>query len=110
MAATLGVTNLHGFTVPAGCVIRQLSFKESIENYKKRSATGTTIRNIPGHLKTTELVAELDGLAPLSLVTAGEFTEGTLKAVSVRGNEGNEDVPTSTVTMKAYESVGLDEE
>jgi len=105
MPATFGVTTLHGFTVPVGCLARQIAFKESIESVKKRSALGVTVRNIPGKLKTTEMTVELEGSAPLSLVTSGAFTEGTLKAVRVRGSESNEDTPQSTVTLKAYETL-----
>ena len=104
MPATFGVTDLHSFTVPVGCIARQIAFKESIENIKKRSSLGVTVRNIPGKLKTTEMTVELDGAAPFSLVTPGEFAEGVLKATRVRGQESNEDTPQSTVTLKAYET------
>lgn len=102
MAATFGITQLFEFTVPVGCLARQVTDKNSIENFKKRGATGTTVRNIPGKLLSREVTFELDGSAPLSLCTAGEFTEGVLKCTRVRGTEGNEDTPQSTVVLEAF--------
>lgn len=104
MAATFSVTDLHGFTEPTGAVIQQISYKESIESYKVRDKSATTVRNIPGKLKTTEMTVEMEGNVALTGVTPGAFTEGELKEVRVRNTQSNEGVPTSTVTLKAYET------
>jgi hypothetical protein len=42
---------------------------------------------------------------PLSSVTAGAFTEGTLKLVSAKFTESVDDVPEGSQTFKAYESI-----
>ncbi len=46
------------------------------------------------------------GIAPLSLVVSGAFAAGTLSPVRVRNREINDDVPASTVTLKAYYTLG----
>lgn len=102
MAATFGVTLIpSGFTKPTGCVIRQIGDKSSLEASKVRSELGVTVRNIPHRLVTREVTIDMDGIAPLSLAVPGDFAEGTLKVMRVRNQESNEEVPKSTVTMKA---------
>lgn len=103
MAATFSVTTTPaGFTVPTGCVVKKISDKESIETVKYRGPTGVGIRNIPKKLKTREVTVDMIGITPLSLCVAGDFASGALKVVRVRNQEVGDDVPSSTVTLKAY--------
>jgi hypothetical protein len=103
MAATFGVTSIPaGFTKPTGCVIKQISDKTTLDTSKVRSELGVTVRNIPHRMITREVVIDMVGIAPLSLAVPGDFAEGTLKVMRVRNQEGNEDTPQSTVTMKAH--------
>lgn len=105
MPATFGVTSIPtGFTKPTGCVIKQITDKESTETKKVRNELGKTIRNIPDKLKVREVTIEMSGIAPLSLAVEGDFTAGALKVLRVRNQETNEDVPVSTVGMKSYAS------
>jgi len=111
MPATFGVTTIPAvFTVPTGCVVKKLTDKESIETVKYRSAVGITIRNIPKKLKMREVTIDMVGIAPLSLVAAGDFSDGVLKVVRVRNQETNDDVPASTATLKAYSTFTQPEE
>ena len=102
MAATFGITDLDGFTIPAGCTERRVSSKNSISNVKRRGPTGITIRNIPTKVRTVEQTIEMDGVAPLTLLEAGAFVADTFKVVRVRNRENNDGVPESTVVRKKY--------
>lgn len=103
MATTWGITVLpSGFTVPDGCEPTKVSHKKSLDAKKNRSRVGTTVRNIPKRLITEEWTTELDGIAPLSLCVAGEFTPGTPKITRIRVQEIEDETPKSTITHKAY--------
>lgn len=109
MPTTFGVQNIpEEFAVPVGCVVKQVQDKRSIDTQKYRGPSGTTIRNIPKRLVTQEITIELEGIVPLTMAVAGEFTSGVPKITRIRVSEGGEVTPTSTVTMKAYSTRGED--
>lgn len=106
MAATFGTGTLPtGAALPADCALQSVEVKESAEVSTYRDGSGVTIGVIPHKLKTTEVTLEVVGKPALSGVTAGAFTEGTLKIVSAKFSESVDGPPSGTVTYKAYESI-----
>jgi hypothetical protein len=106
MAATFAISSLpSGTSAPADCAIQSVETKESVDKSTYRDGTGVTVGAIPHKLKTTEVTLEFKGKVPLSGVTAGAFTEGTLKLVGAKFSETVDDVPSGTQTYKTYEGI-----
>jgi hypothetical protein len=106
MAATFGAATLPGsLSVPTDCAVQSVEVKESADKSRYRGGDGVSVGLVPHKLKTTEVTINLKGKVPLSSVTAGAFTEGTLKLVSAKFTESVDDVPEGSQTFKAYESI-----
>lgn len=101
MAATFGAIAVTGAAVPADCVLKSTSVKESIDTHTYRNASGVTAVAVPGKLVTTECSIEVTGKAPLTL-TAGAFSSGTYKQISAKVSEGNTEFPSSSITYKKF--------
>jgi hypothetical protein len=102
MPATIGVTNLDGYTPPVGTVAKKCAVKATLGTLKYRNELGLTIRNIPLKIVATEQTIDLIGAAPLSAVTAAAFVADTYKITSIRVSETAEGVPESTVTRMKF--------
>lgn len=106
MAVTFSVSTLPtGVTAPTDCALQSVEIKESADKSSYRDASGVTVGLIPHPLKTTEVTLEVKGKVPLTGVIAGAFTEGTLKQVSAKFSETVDDVPSGSITYKAYETI-----
>jgi len=106
MAATFGASTLPaGVTAPTDCAVQSVEVKESADNSQYRGGDGVTAAIVPHLLKTTEVTLELKGKVPLTGVTAGAFTEATLKQVAAKFSETVDDVPSGSVTFKAYATI-----
>ena len=102
MPATFGATLPTGTAIGSDGLLRSTSTKESVETFNYRDATGVTKQLLPGKLKTTEVTVEFFGGAALSSVSAGAFTNATLKMVSAKISQSVEGVPEGTHTYKSY--------
>ena len=92
---------MAGASVPADCVLKSTSVKESVETYTYRDPSGTTVKAVPGKMVTTECTMEVIGSAPLT-ITAGAFASGTYKQISVKVTEGNIEFPASSLVFKKF--------
>ena len=95
---------MAGASVPADCVLKSTSVKESVETYTYRDASGTTVKAIPGKMVTSECTLEVIGSAPLT-ITAGAFASGTYKQISVKVTEGNIEFPASSLVFKKFSNL-----
>jgi hypothetical protein len=106
MAATFGASTLPtGVTAPTDCAVQSVEVKESADNSQYRDGSGVTAGLVPHKLMTTEVVLEVKGKVPLTGVTAGAFTEGTLKQVGAKFSETVDDVPSGSLTYKSYATI-----
>ena len=101
MGATFGAVAVAGASVPADCVLKSTSVKESVETYTYRDASGTTVKAVPGKMVTTECTLEVIGSAPLT-ITAGAFASGAYKQISAKVTEGNTEFPASSLVFKKF--------
>lgn len=86
-------------------ILRSVTTKESVDTFPLRDANGVTVQLVPGKTKTTEITVEFYGDAVLSSVSAGAFSEGTIKMVSAKISQSNEGVPEGTHTYKSYDGI-----
>ncbi len=106
MGATFAIASLpSGTSAPSDCAIQSVETKESVDKSTYRSGEGVTVGAIPHKLKTTEVTLEFKGKVPLTGVTDGAFTQGTLKQVSAKFTETVDDVPSGSLVYKAYEGI-----
>lgn len=104
--AVFGIQSLPtGITEPEDCAIQSIDIEETVDRSSYRNKEGVTIALVPHKLKTISATVNLKGKVALTGVAAGAFTEGTLKVVSSKFGETVDDVPSSTIAYKAYESV-----
>lgn len=102
MAATFGVTQLHGLTVPAGGYAQETSSEDSVETATVRNASGVTVKVVPKKVVTSTYTLKGKGGAALAAVTAGAMTGGSMKVVSVKNSESNDDFADFEITGKKY--------
>lgn len=107
MAATFAATSTleTGVSVPTDCAVQSEETKESAESSSYRDGSGVTVGLIPHKLLTKEVTLEVKGKVPLTGVVAGAFTEGTLKLVAAKFTETVDDVPSGSLTYKAYSTI-----
>lgn len=104
MPASFGVTNLFDLTIPVGGVVEESSSDSEVEAKTIRDQSGTTCRAVPGKLKKTTVSIKGRGQASLATVTTGALS-GTVKVISAKNAEGNDDFPTFETTGVKYETL-----
>lgn len=104
MPATFGVSNLFDLTAPSGGVVEESSSESEVEAQTIRDQTGTTCRAVPGKLKKTTVSIKGRGQAALASVTEGALS-GSVKVISVKNAESNDDFPTFETTGVKYETL-----
>ena len=105
MAATFGVNQLHGLTVPSGGYAQETSSEDSVEVATVRNASGVTVKAVPKKVVTSTYTLKGKGGAALTAVTAGAMTAGTMKIVSVKNSESNDDFADFEITGKKYSNI-----
>jgi hypothetical protein len=107
MPATFGAGTVPaGTAVGAEGILRSVTTKESVDTSNYRDGTGETKWLLANKLKTTEVTVEFYGNANLAGVSAGAFTDGSLKMVAAKVTESNEGPPEGTHTYKSYTTIG----
>jgi hypothetical protein len=101
MAATFGATIPAGTAIGQDGLLRNTSSKTSCETFGFRDSAGVTKKFKPGMI-SREVTVEFWGGADLSAVSAGAFTAGTLKMVSAKITENNEEIPSGSHTYKSH--------
>lgn len=104
MPAIFGVSNLFDLTVPSGGVVEESSCESEVEAKTIRDQTGTTCRAVPGKLKKTTVSIKGRGQAAIASVTEGALS-GSVKVISVKNSESNDDFPTFETTGVKYETL-----
>jgi hypothetical protein len=103
MPATFGASTLPaGVTLPTDCAVQNFSDKESADKSSYRDGAGVTVGLVPHKLISREVSLNVKGKVPLTGITAGAFTEGTLKKVSAKFKESVDDVPEGSETYKTW--------
>jgi hypothetical protein len=93
MPAAIGVSDLFGMTAPAGGHVSESSQEETQEIATIKDASGVTVIAKPKPLVRTETSIKGYGDPAFAAVTAGALTADTLKIVSAKGSESNDDFP-----------------
>ena len=106
MPATFGLNNDTGLTTPAGGTVEECSIESEVEAKTIKDSTGTTCRAVPSPMIKTNYQVKGRGTAALTLVTAGAMAAGTVKAISVKNTESNDDFPTYEITGVSYTTAG----
>lgn len=101
----IGISDLDGFTQPAGCFLEELSRDVSVEKRTIKDKAGVTkYADTLGFKKTTRS-AKGRGNLDLAAVTAGAFTAGTYKVTSIKNGQKNDDYSTFEETAVKYENL-----
>ena len=100
MPATFGVTDNFGLTPPTGGTVEESSTEDEIEAKTIKDATGTTCRAVPGKMIKTTVTIKGRGTATVA-VAAGALS-GSVKTISVKNTESNDDFPTYEMTGTKY--------
>lgn len=90
--------------MPTGGTIEESSLESECEIKTIRDLTGTTCRAVPGKMITTTSTLKGRGLDVITAVSAGSLS-GTVKVVSVKNSEANDDFPSYEITGKAYSTL-----
>ena len=101
MAATFGVTNLHGLA-PASGHAQEASADASIEVATLRNALGVTVVAEPKKMITRTITLSGKGTPDFTDVAAGAITINTSFITSVKVTESNDDFPTFEIQAVAY--------
>lgn len=104
MPATFGIDDSFGLTPPEVSTIEETSSTQELEAKTIRDDTGTTCQAVPGGVIKTTVTMKGRGTADISLADAGAFVGGTVRVVSVKNSESNDDFPTYEITGTKYES------
>ena len=100
MPATFGVTDNFGLTTPAGGTVEESSSEDEVEAKTIKDETGTTCRAVPGKMiKTT---VSIKGRGTSSVAVAAGVLSGTVKVISVKNAESQDDFPTYEQTGVKY--------
>jgi len=105
MPATFGITDNFGLTTPTGGVVEESSTEDEVEAKTIKDETGTTCRAIPGNLIKTTVSIKGRGLDTTTAVSAGSMTSGTVKVISVKNTENQDDFPTFEQQGVSYASL-----
>jgi hypothetical protein len=100
MPATFGVTSNFGLTPPTGGTVEESTSEDEIEIKTIKDATGTTCRAVPSKMIKTTVTIKGRGLASLAL--AAGALGGTVKVISVKNTESNDDFPNYEMTGTSY--------
>jgi hypothetical protein len=104
MPADFGINNTFGLSAPSGGVVEESSTEDEVEAKTIRDENGTTCRAVPSRMIKTTVTIKGRGRSDLS-VAAGSLS-GSVKVISVKNSETNEDFPTFEVTGVKYTSRG----
>lgn len=102
MAAFVGVQNTFGLTTPAGGYTQESEEEASREIVTVRDESGDTVVAKSKLLTETTVVIKGKGDPNVAGVTAGAFTEDTIKVMAAKGTETTEDFPDFEITGKKY--------
>ena len=80
-------------TAPTGGHVQESTREQSREVATIRNASGVTVIAVAKPLVTTDVTIKGKGDPVLAGVTTGAFTSGTLKIISAKGTESNDDFP-----------------
>ncbi len=100
MPATFGVTSNFGLTPPTGGTVEESTSEDEIEIKTIKDATGTTCRAVPSKMIKTTVTLKGRGLASIAL--AAGALGGTVKVISVKNTESNDDFPNYEMTGTSY--------
>ena len=104
MPADFGINSTFGLSAPSGGVVEESSTEDEVEAKTIRDENGTTCRAVPSRMIKTTVTIKGRGRSDLS-VAAGSLS-GSVKVISVKNSETNEDFPTFEVTGVKYTSRG----
>ena len=100
MPASFGVTSNFGLTTPTGGTVEESSSEDEVEAKTIKDETGTTCRAVPGKMiKTT---VSIKGRGTSSVAVAAGTLSGTVKVISVKNAESQDDFPTYEMTGVSY--------
>lgn len=105
MAATFSIQNITDLTEPTGGYINEADVDSSIDVAEVRDEAGNIVIAKPKKLITETQTIKGKGDPALAGVTAGGFTEGTVKIIEAKGTETNEDFPDFEITGRVYRTL-----
>lgn len=104
MAAHIGVETTYDLTTPTGGYTQEAERERSRDIVTIRDESGTTVVARPKKLITETQSIKGKGDANLAAVTEGAFVAGTVKIVSAKQTENNEDFPDFEIEGTKYEN------
>jgi len=103
MAAHFGVAlGDVDLAAPAGGYVYEAESDESIEVAEVRDEDGNVVIAKPKKMITETQVIKGKGDPAIAAVTAGGFTSGTVKIVSAKGSESQDDFPDFEITGRKF--------
>lgn len=105
MAAHIGVDTTYNLSTPAGGYTQEADSDRSVDVVTIRDETGTTVKAKPKKMITETQTIKGKGDPGLAAVTAGAFSVNTVKIISAKGSESNEDFPDFEIQGKKYSNI-----
>ena len=105
MPATFGVSNITNLTAPTGGYINEATVDESIEVATVRDEQGVTRIAKAKKLITVTETIKGKGDPELANITAGGFTEDTVKIIEAKGTESQDDFPDFEIVGRVFKSL-----
>jgi hypothetical protein len=105
MPATFAVSNITNLTAPTGGYINEASVDESLEVAEVRDENGDVVIAKPKKLITVTETIKGKGDPEISAVTAGGFTEDTVKIIEAKGTESQDDFPDFEIVGRVFKSL-----
>lgn len=103
MAAHFGVTlGDVDLTTPDGGYTNEAESDESIDVAEVRDEQGDIVVAKPKKMVTETQTIKGKGDPVISAVTSGAFTAGTVKIISAKGSESQEEFPDFEITGRRY--------
>lgn len=108
MAAHVGIENTGGtldnfdISAPSGGYVNEAEQDQSVDVATVRDENGVTKVALPKKMITETQTIKGKGDAGLAAVTAGAFSAGTIKIISAKQTETNDDFPDFEIVGKKY--------
>lgn len=105
MPATFGVSNITNLSAPSGGYINEADVDESIEVAEVRDEAGNVVIAKPKKMITVTETIKGKGDPALAAVTAGGFSEDTVKIIEAKGTESKDDFPDFEIVGRLYKNI-----